>query len=113
MGAPGTRVLQDEIRLYTIQVTGKTPYNDDIMGDVDLGLWPAAVSTSPTTESEQGRDAFITMNSFIVGPDCPVDGVDSVDWRGKRYEVVGDPQFHYVRTVLHHKEFQGRLIEGG
>lgn len=113
MGSVTNRVLLEEIHLYTIQVIGQTPYGDDIHGDSDLGVWPASVTPSTLSESEIGRDAFINLYDFVVEPECPVDGVDSVEWRGDRYEVVGDPKKHYVKTILHHIEFQGRLIKGG
>lgn len=113
MGVLLPRSLKETITLFGEQITGQTPYGDDIFGDVNLGDWPAAVSPASNNETEIERDTFTNICEFVVESLCPVDGVSSVEWRGDRYEVVGEPKKFYHNAILHHLEFSGRHIKGG
>lgn len=107
------RSLRDKITLLDSQVTGTDPYGNDIYGLVDIGTWPASVSVMSHTEDEVRRDTFTNFYKFVVEPNCPVEGVDSVMWGGKVYDVVAEPEDHRTFSgFLHHLEFVGRRHDG-
>lgn len=91
-----------------------TRYGDPVLVEGDGVVTEAAVQPLQATEDEVGRDTRIQRYRVIVAPDAPVDGISRLTWRGRTFEVLGEPlAFSGLRDEeVHHLEFDVREVLG-
>lgn len=67
----------------------------------------AIVTPSSTNEIEDGRDTRIQSYEFIVAATVSINALSKVTWRGRTFEVQGEPSLFTSRGLPHHYQFEG------
>lgn len=65
-----------------------------------------------TIELEQDRDTRISRYIITVLPDAPVNALSRVVWRGRSFEVIGEPREFSTSGNIHHYEVTIQEILG-
>lgn len=65
-----------------------------------------------TTEDERSGDTRTSRYRVYAPADAPVDGLARVEWRGRSFDVVGEPEVHAVGGRVRHLRFDMREILG-
>lgn len=84
-------LFHDTVKL--VRVGGGTP---TVRGEMT-----PLVSTEPDVE---GRVQVSTKYRLVVGASAVLDALDSVQWRGRTYDIQGDALLHTVAGRPHHQE---------
>lgn len=111
--------LREEITLFTRVAAGTDDYNNTIYVDspgvaVQAAVAPigAAGGVGSSEEIEGDRDTRISRYLMMVLSSVDLTGLDRVEWRGRSFEVVGEPREFVLRGTAHHKEFTAREVLG-
>ena len=68
---------------------GNVQYVDIARNLAGIVIWPES-----STEVGQGNERTNVVYHAMLTMDIDVDAVDYVTWRGKDYEIQGEPQFY-------------------
>jgi hypothetical protein len=111
--------LREEITVFTRVASGTDEYNNTIFADspgvtVRAAVAPigAAGGIGSSEEIEGDRDTRLSRYLMMVQPETDLTGLDRVEWRGRSFEIHGEPREFTVFGNLHHKEFTAREILG-
>lgn len=84
---------------------GDPEYEPDEGTDV-----PAHVEPLDATEEEVNRNTRLNRYRVTVALEAEVDGLSTVQWNGKTYEVQGEPALFGGYRGPHHLEFEMRGV---
>lgn len=106
--------LRETITVYTAAQTGA----EDRYGNASLvegtGVdVPAMVTPINETEQEINADTRVSRYRVLANPDTEIDALSRVVWRGRSFQVIGEPQSFVARRGVHHFEFDMREVQGG
>lgn len=111
--------LRERITLVRRADTGGavSDYGDPIMEELPPVEVPAAVQPLQASEdeiaaSQVGQSLRTQRYHVLVAPDAPVDGLARVEWRGRQFEVIGEPLV-FPTNGPHHIEFDMTEVLGG
>lgn len=74
-----------------------------------------AAAVSPVAggqELEQNRDTRISRYVVLVAPEATVDGLARVEWKGRSFDVIGEPRIYTLHGATHHYEFTMEEVLG-
>lgn len=72
----------------------------------------AAGGVGSSEEIEADRDTRISRYLITVAPEVSLNGLARAVWRGRSFEIMGEPREFVTRGSLHHKEFTAREVLG-
>ena len=112
--------LREEIDIFLRVASGTDEFNNTIYADSAPTTVPAAVvpvgaagGVGSSDEIDVGdRDTRISRYMVTVAPDVVLNGLARVEWRGRSFEVVGEPREFVTNGSSHHFEFTIREVLG-
>lgn len=106
--------LRETITVYLRAPSGTDRYNDEVMvdgtgTDIPAAVMPvgAAGGVGASMELEILRDTRISRYVFTVLADANLNALARVVWRGRSFEVIGEPRALQANGSVHHYEFIG------
>lgn len=107
--------LRDRVTIFNRSTSVNVDRYGNPLDDEDAGtvvkamVNPIGAGRGRNEEFEIDRDTRISRYVAIVEPGVSVTATSRVEWNGKSYEIVGEPQLFSGRGD-HHLEFDMRLI---
>lgn len=114
-----TQSLKETITLYTAAQTGTEDRYGNAALEESVGLevpamvTPSDMRTQGQPEVEVIAETRVSFYNVIVLADVTIDALARVEWRGRSFQVVGEPKRFVGRRGLHHSEFSMREVLGG